>query len=76
MDSRRKEKGDIKWTRKSGKIWVREHKSKNIYQVSPYEYEQILNNKITESYRIDRCNTHVLINIETDKFANKLTNCR
>ena len=40
-----KMKGDIERMRKPGKIWVRADKSKNIYQVSSYEYEQILNNK-------------------------------
>ena len=36
---------DIERIKKS-KIWVRTDKSNNIYQVSPCEYEQILNNKI------------------------------
>ena len=38
----------IERIRKSKRILVRADKSKNINQVSPYEYEQILN-KITES---------------------------
>ena len=37
-----------------------------------YEYEQILNNKITESYRIDHNNTPALINRDTAKFVCKL----
>ena len=57
---------------KSGKIWVKADRSKNIYQVTPYEYEQILNNKITESYRIDHCSIPALINKDTAKFASKL----
>ena len=56
--------------RKSRKIWVRADKSENIYQVRPYEYEQILS-KITESYRIDH-NTPTLINRDTAKFVSKL----
>ena len=45
-------KGDIEQMRTSGKIWVRADKSERIYQISLYEYEQILNNKITDSYKI------------------------
>ena len=61
---------DIERIRKSKKVWVRADKFKNIYQVCPYE--QILNNKITESYKIDHSGTPILINRDTAKFANKL----
>ena len=44
----------------------------NIYQVSPYEYDQIPNNNITESYKIDHSDTPGLINKNTAKFARKL----
>ncbi len=37
---------DIERIRKSRKIWVRSDKSNNIYQVSPHEYERILNDRI------------------------------
>ena len=64
-------KGEIKRMRKSGKMLVRVNKSKNIYQVSPCEYEQILNDKITESYRIDHSNTSALINRRRAKCTSK-----
>ena len=54
--------------RKSGKIWVRADKSKTKYQISPYDYDQILD-KITESYRIDHNDTPTLINSDAAKFA-------
>ena len=44
-----KMKEDIERIRKSRKVWVRCDKSNNIYEVSPHEYERILNDKITES---------------------------
>ena len=50
-------KANIQLMRKSEKICVRPDKSKNIYKVNPYEYEQILKNKITEFNRIDHNNT-------------------
>ena len=65
-------RGDIEWIRKSKKIWVRADKSKNIYQVIPCEYEQILNNKIMESYKIDHSNTITKINRDTAKFTSKM----
>ena len=55
---------------KSRKIWVRVDKSKNTYQISPYEYERI--NKITESYKIDHNNTPALIDNDAAKFVSKL----
>ena len=64
-------RGDIEWIRKSRKIWVRAHKSKNIYQISACEYEQILN-KITESYEIGHSDTITQINRDTAKFARKM----
>ena len=48
------------------------YKCKNIYQISTNEYEQILNNKITESYRIDYSNTPALFNKDMSKFMSKL----
>ena len=68
MDSRREWSGDIERIRNS-KV---SDKSKDIYQVSPYEYEQILYNKITESYKIDHSDTTTLINRDTAKFVTKL----
>ena len=67
-----KMKGDTEQMKKFGKIWVRADKSKNTYQVSPFEYEQILNDKIMESYRIDPNSSLTLINRVTTKFAGKL----
>ena len=65
-------KGDIERIRKSRKVLDRGNKSNNIYQVSPHEYEQILNNKITESCNIDHTDTPKLINKDTAKFSSKL----
>ena len=65
-------RGDIEQIGKSKKVWVWADKSKDIYQVSPYEYEQILNNRITESYRIDHSDTTTQINGDTAKFTSKL----
>ena len=64
-------RGDIECIKKSKKIWIRTEKSNNIYQVSPCEYEQILN-KITESYKIDHSDTITQINRDTAKFAQKM----
>ena len=62
----------IERIRKSRKFWVRSDKSNNIYQVSPQEYEQILNDKITESYKLDHSDTITQINRDTVKFAQKV----
>ena len=58
--------------KKSKEVSARADKSKNIYLVSPYEYEQILNNKITESYKLDCNDTTTRINRDTGKFASKI----
>ena len=63
---------DIEHIKKSKKVWVRSNKSNNIYQVSPYEYERILNDKITESYKLDHSDTITQINRDTAKFAQKV----
>ena len=63
---------DIERIRKSRKIWVRSDKSSNIYQVSPHEYERILNDRITESYKLDHSDTTTQINRDTAKFARKV----
>ena len=65
-------RGDIERIRKSRKIWVRSNKSNNIYQVSPHGYERILNDKITESYKLDHSDTTTQINRDTAKFAQKV----
>ena len=63
---------DIEHINKSSKVWVRSDKSNNIYQVSPHEYERILNDKITESYKLDHSDTVTQINWDTAKFAQKV----
>ena len=63
---------DIERIRKLRKVWVRSDKSNNIYQVSPHEYERILNDKITESYKLDHSHTITQINRDTAKFAQKV----
>ena len=45
--------------------------SKNIYKVSPYECEQILNYKIPETYNIIHSDNPALINKNTANFARK-----
>ena len=67
-----KMRADIERIRKSRKIWVRSNKSNNIYQVSPHEYERILNDKITESYKLDHKDAITQINRDTAKFAQKV----
>ena len=62
---------DIEHIRKSRKVWFRSDKSDNIYQVSPHEYERILKDKITESYKLDHSDTITQINRDTSKFAQK-----
>ena len=42
------------------------------YQVNPCVNEQILNNKITESYKIDHSDTITQINRDTATFARKM----
>ena len=64
--------GDKERIRKSWKIWVRADKSNNIYQVSLCEYEQILNNKIMESYKIDHSFIITQINRDTAKVTWKI----
>ena len=39
---------------------------------SPHEYERILNDKITESYKLDHSDTITQINRDTTKFAHKV----
>ena len=63
---------DIERNRKSREVWVRSDKSNNIYHVSPHEYERILNDKITESYKLDHSDTITQINRDTAKFARKV----
>ena len=63
---------DIERIRKSRKVWVRSDKSNKTYQVSPHEYERILNDKITESYKLDHSDTITQINRDTAKFAQKV----
>ena len=63
---------DIERIKKSKEIWVRSDKSNNIYQVNPYEYERILNDKITVSYKLDHSDTITQINRDTAKFAQKM----
>ena len=63
---------DIEHIKKSKKIWVRSDKSNNIYQVNPYEYERILNDKITESYKLDHNDMITQINRDTAKFTWKM----
>ena len=63
---------EIERIRKSKKVWVRAIRSKDIYRVSQHDYEQILNNKITESSKIDHSDTITQINGDTAKFASKM----
>ena len=63
---------DIERIRKSRKVWVRSDKSNKTYQVSPHEYERVLNDKITESYKLDHSDTITQINRDTAKFAQKV----
>ena len=65
-------RGDIERIRKLRMIWVRVDKSNNIHQVSPCEYEQIFDNKISESYKIYHCDTITQINGDTAKLARKI----
>ena len=63
---------DIERIRKSRKVWVRSDKSNNIYQVSPHEYERILNDKTTESCKLDHSDTITQIIRDAAKFAQKV----
>ena len=53
-------------------IWVRADKSRNMYKVEPSKFQEILNNKITDNYKIDKDNTIDQINKDTCNFASKL----
>ena len=64
-------KKDIRDLKNSKTIWVRADKSKNIYKIRPDEYQNLLLNKISNSYRLDYNNTLSKINEDTAKFANK-----
>ena len=51
---------------------VRADKSRNMYKIEPSKYQEILNNKITDNYKIDNDNTIDQINKDTCNFASKL----
>ena len=63
---------DIKKLRSSKCIWVRADKSRNMYKIEPSKYQEILNNKITDDYKIDKDNTIDQINKDTCNYASKL----
>ena len=44
---------------------MRADKSKNMYKIEPSKYQEILNNKITDNYKIDNDNTIDQINKDT-----------
>ena len=48
---------DIKELKSSKYIWVRADKSRNMYKIEPSKYQEILNNRITDNYKIDKNNT-------------------
>ena len=48
---------DIKELISSKCIWVRAEKSRNMYKIQPSKYKEILNNEITDNYKIDKDNT-------------------
>ena len=62
---------DIKRLKSSKCIWVKADKSRNMYKVEPSKYQEILNNKITDNYKIDKDNTIDQINKDTCNFASK-----
>ena len=51
---------------------MRADKSKNMYKINPSNYQEILRNKITDTYKIDHNDTISQINDDTLNFANKL----
>ena len=63
---------DIKELKSSKCIWLRADKSRNMYKVEPSKYQEILNNKITDDYKIDKDNTIDQINKDTCNFSRKL----
>ena len=63
---------DIKELKSSKCICVRADKWRNMYKVEPSKYQEILNNKITDNYKIDKDNTIDQINKNTCNFASKL----
>ena len=72
IDFQRKLKKDIHEMNKSDMIWIRIDKSRNIYKISPSEYNRIFHNKITETYKIDNYDTINQINKDITRIANKL----
>ena len=63
---------DIKELKNSKCIWVRADKSRNIDKINPSNYQEILGNKITDTYKIVYNDTISQINDDTLKFTNKL----
>ena len=63
---------DIKELKSSKYIWVRDDKSRNMYKDEPSKYQEILNKKIMDNYKIDKDNTIDKINKDTCNFASKL----
>ena len=63
---------DIKELKSSKCIWVNADKSRNMYKVELSQYQEILNKKITDNYKIDKDSTIDQLNKDTGNFASKL----
>ena len=65
-------KNDSRSIKNSRKIWVRADKTRNIYLINPSEYIRILQDKVTNNYKLDHEDSISQINRDTNTFASKL----
>ena len=54
-------------------MWIKANKSRNLYKINPLQYIKILQNKITEKYKLDYDNTECQINNDTYKLTNSIS---
>ena len=65
-------RNEINNIRNSNSIYVKADKSRNLYKMSPSDYNNLKLNAITKDYKIDNNNTMWMINNDTLNHANRL----
>ena len=69
-------RNDIKQIRRRNNLFISTDKSRNIYKVSKANYERMMHENVTRTYK--KCNTNKSssINFKAKKIASKLKSCR
>ena len=69
-------RNDIKQIRRRNNLFISTDKSRNIYKVSKANYERMMHENVTKTYK--KCNTNKSssINFKAKKIASKLKSCR